>query len=1194
MAGKGVVGKLSVKVVPDTDGFLRKLKKDLRKIKRAVGDLEIKVEAEVVLDKESLARVKRQLEGLDAEAKVRASLDKSSYARVKKQLEGLNPSIKPKVDQAGLKGLGARNSQVMVEVSRSSILRAKRLIEEVVKPRTVRISTKVDDSALRGFERTVERSTRSAKVNVRPKMDQAELAKLWAKAQENLRPTITIHDIEHAKAVNKARIAISEKMRKIDDVRIGVKAHVDGLQRMRAKIEKDLANIKAKVTLKDKRDAYRHQLEAALADIRVKLGLDPVSKRRIQREIKRLGGDVTINADLDKGKASLQLKKLTRPRFVEIIPRLNTAATAKVATALTALSGARALNNLRRSLTDLVSHLDETVLKFGALGSAAMTAVSGVGTLVGTAAQLGLALGRIAPALLVMPGLFAAVATGAGIFYAAVKDIKDVLGDLGPAFTDLQQGISGSFWSEAAGPIRDLVNTALPQLRENIVGIAQAYGQWAKAAAEVAKQKLGTIDDTLGNIKDASFRATRGIRSLTRGLITLVNVGSKYLPAMAEQFNKLADAFDKWVDKASQDGSIDKSIKAAVENAKVLWKIIKDVTGAIVGFAKGAEKGGFTLERMARGAENVNKAINGVRGQKVLENLFAGAAQGMDNFYRHLGKLGPEVEEFSRTARRSFGQAGEAAGVLAELFAKVMGSLDVQKGAAALFDGLIAGFDKIKQAHPEISAVFGEIGHLAGTLASTIGGVLAAAFINLGPAVVLLLEALGPLVVTLGDMLVVALEKAKPYLDGFAQWVRDANPETLILIAGAIGAIGLAFKAMGALEAATGLGSVLGVLTKIPPQVAIVIGIVALLAAGFIYLWNNSETFRNGVINAWNQIQQTAQTVTDWFNTNIAPALSKIWEDIKSGGRTVADWWNNEFYPEWQGLWNNIKEVWDRYGKPVFDWIVQKCSEVAGKWEYYWNRIKGIASGVWTAISGVIKGAVQIIKGILDIFLGLVDGDWKRVWNGIKSVFGGVWTALGSLARGGMQVLVNLFRGLGTTLWNLAKSAVQGLFNIWRGMNGTAFSIFRTLISGIGRVFSNAGSILLNAGKRIIDGFINGIKNGFNRVKSTLSNLTNLLPSWKGPAPKDSRILRPAGRLVIEGFDKGLHDSIPNVKKTLKSLTAQVSPDVEYGMNAEGTLHGNKGGGPTVNITNYYPQAQRDSATRDEVARGIALAGVVA
>ena len=68
MAGKGVVGKLSVKVVPDTDGFLRKLKKDLRKIKRAVGDLEIKVEAEVVLDKESLARVKRQLEGLDAEA----------------------------------------------------------------------------------------------------------------------------------------------------------------------------------------------------------------------------------------------------------------------------------------------------------------------------------------------------------------------------------------------------------------------------------------------------------------------------------------------------------------------------------------------------------------------------------------------------------------------------------------------------------------------------------------------------------------------------------------------------------------------------------------------------------------------------------------------------------------------------------------------------------------------------------------------------------------------------------------------------------------------------------------------------------------------------------------------------------------------------------------------------------------------
>ena len=68
----------------------------------------------------------------------------------------------------------------------------------------------------------------------------------------------------------------------------------------------------------------------------------------------------------------------------------------------------------------------------------------------------------------------------------------------------------------------------------------------------------------------------------------------------------------------------------------------------------------------------------------------------------------------------------------------------------------------------------------------------------------------------------------------------------------------------------------------------------------------------------------------------------------------------------------------------------------------------------------------------------------------------------------------------------------------------------------------NIGSTLWNAGKSLIQGFINGISSMIGSVKATLSSLTSSLTSWKGPADYDAVLLTPAGRLVIDGFIRGL------------------------------------------------------------------------
>ena len=76
--------------------------------------------------------------------------------------------------------------------------------------------------------------------------------------------------------------------------------------------------------------------------------------------------------------------------------------------------------------------------------------------------------------------------------------------------------------------------------------------------------------------------------------------------------------------------------------------------------------------------------------------------------------------------------------------------------------------------------------------------------------------------------------------------------------------------------------------------------------------------------------------------------------------------------------------------------------------------------------------------------------------------------------------------------------------------------------------------------------------------------------------------------MIIGGLIEGLEDRYPDVKDSLGALTRGIGNEVRPG---DGGLGGYaSGGGPTVNITNYYPVEQPDSAVRDQAASGIRLA----
>jgi hypothetical protein len=99
------------------------------------------------------------------------------------------------------------------------------------------------------------------------------------------------------------------------------------------------------------------------------------------------------------------------------------------------------------------------------------------------------------------------------------------------------------------------------------------------------------------------------------------------------------------------------------------------------------------------------------------------------------------------------------------------------------------------------------------------------------------------------------------------------------------------------------------------------------------------------------------------------------------------------------------------------------------------------------------------------------------------------------------------------------------------------------LLSALG----NLDNLLWDAGARLVGGFIQSIKNKFNEVKATLSNLTSLLPSWKGPEHVDSKLLTHSGKVIMDSLVDGFRLGERGIKSYLGELTGFVGgfgPDI--------------------------------------------------
>lgn len=87
----------------------------------------------------------------------------------------------------------------------------------------------------------------------------------------------------------------------------------------------------------------------------------------------------------------------------------------------------------------------------------------------------------------------------------------------------------------------------------------------------------------------------------------------------------------------------------------------------------------------------------------------------------------------------------------------------------------------------------------------------------------------------------------------------------------------------------------------------------------------------------------------------------------------------------------------------------------------------------------------------------------------------------------------------------------------------------------------NFGSVLVSAGKALMDGLLSGIKAGFGAVADFVSGIAGKIAALKGPLPYDKTVLVPNGEALMFGLKEGIESGASDIYTLVKTIATAIA-----------------------------------------------------
>jgi Phage-related minor tail protein len=371
---------------------------------------------------------------------------------------------------------------------------------------------------------------------------------------------------------------------------------------------------------------------------------------------------------------------------------------------------------------------------------------------------------------------------------------------------------------------------------------------------------------------------------------------------------------------------------------------------------------------------------------------------------------------------------------------------------------------------------------------------------------------------TMMGMLAPILEKVTEKVEKLKEWfggLSDSQKETVVKIGLVVAAIGPALiifgklamgfssimgivgKLKGTLGAGKGLAGVLGFLSS---PVVLILGGIAALAAGFLYLYNTSDSFRAKVQELFGSIKEKWESLQE----TLKPALEGLkaaFDALMTAVQPIIEFIMTFIGGIVMGIMSAIEPIIAAITN-VIDFITNIVKAVialvTGDFEKFWGYIKSAFQNIVDFVENIITAVCEFVKGFLSAFGTSVKEIFSKIWDGIVAIFKGVGKWFSDRFTEAYDFITGIFVGIGrwfSNRWDDICAVFKNVGTWFSDKFSAAWQAIKGVFSGWGEFFGGLWNRICttfsNLGTRIANAIGGAVKSGINGIISTIENIIN-------------------------------------------------------------------------------------------------------
>lgn len=684
----------------------------------------------------------------------------------------------------------------------------------------------------------------------------------------------------------------------------------------------------------------------------------------------------------------------------------------------------------------------------------------------------------------------------------AAKGLEELL-KAGLNASQAQEGLKGALDLAAAGGIgvadaAEIASTALNAFRNDNLSVAQASDILAGAAnasaTSVGELKLGlSAASAVTSAVGMSFKDTNTALALfaQNGL-----KGSDAGTSLKTMFLNLQPSTKAQINLFQELGLESLNVEKG-------WQFLKEKG---VDVAKSADSIGSAFVQMAQkqlGAKKVNQEVLDLARKMEVQSGFSRSA-----FFNEAGQV-KKLSEISGELKKALGGMNDAQRLSA--LETLFGS-DAIRAANILYKEGEEGANKMAEAMSKFTAADvakEKLNNFAGTL-ENLKGTIENALIQTFASII-------PKITPLLDQLNVAVNKIN--FEQLGQTIGTFLVGAINLLSGTIGFVSNNFTLLSSILAGLGAGGA-------------VLGAVS------------AFTTISASITAFGVAAATAGGITSMAFFPITVAVVGI--GLAVAGLALA----------WQTNFGNIQGI-----------TQSVLSTISSVWTSSWSAISSFFTATWATILGAFNSTVSTISGLWTSFTNTLSTVWSAAWETIKSFVAAVFLTVIALFTGNTSQIGGIWNSFGEKLksiwsgiWEAVKTALSNTWTWITEQFNSLVNIGTTKTKEAGEAIKNAWNSawgfvknidVVAIAKFVIDGFVNGIKNGVGNVINAMKDLaTSAVNAAKEnlQIKSPSRVFMEIGGFVSEGFGIGIDKSAKDVVKSTIAMANSVINSAQSGI----------------------------------------------